>query len=226
VRVHVGGSGQWRDLPGWPPPQARARLWYLGAGGTLGDQPPAQAGSSSFRYDPSDPTPSTGGPVLSGTAGSVDNTRLEARPDVLTFTTAPLPEALEILGPVSVRLRIRASNPYHDVFARLCDVDPHGTSRNICDGLTRHQPGDRPGTETTITVPMSSTAYRFSAGHQIRLQVSGGAHPRYARNTGTADPQATATRLIPTDIQILHDTEAPCTLTLPAADTHSPAIAG
>ena len=138
-----------------------------------------------------------GGPVLSGTAGSVDNARLEARPDVLTFTSAPLTDALEILGPVSARLRILASNPYHDVFARLCDVDPHGRSLNICDGLIRHQPGDCPAGETTITVPMSSTAYQFSAGHRIRLQVSGGAHPRYARNTGTADPQATATRLVP-----------------------------
>jgi uncharacterized protein len=210
VRMHVGGCGRWRDLPEWPPPHASTRSWYLSPDGTLGDQPPAQAGSSSFRYDPSDPTPSAGGPVLSGTAGSVDNTRLEGRPDVLTFTTAPLPEALEILGPVSVRLRIRASNPYHDVFARLCDVDPHGTSRNVCDGLIRLQPGDRPAGETTITVPMSSTAHQFSAGHRIRLQVSGGAHPRYARNTGTADPQATATRLVPTDIQILHDAEAPC----------------
>jgi uncharacterized protein len=225
VRVHVGGSGQWRDLAQWPPPQARARTWYLGADGALGGQPPAQAGSSSFRYDPSGPTPSIGGPVLSGTAGSVDNTRLEARPDVLTFTTAPLPEALEILGPVSVRLQIRASNPYHDVFARLCDVDPDGRSMNVCDGLVRHQPGDEPASETTVTVPMSSTAYQFSAGHRIRLQVSGGAHPRYARNTGTADPQATATLLVPADIQILHDAEAPCVLTLPAAGMPSPADA-
>ena len=149
----------------------------------------------------------------------MDNTRLEARRDVLTFTTAPLPEALEILGPVSVRLRIRASNPYHDVFARLCDLDPDGRSRNICDGLIRQQGGQFDG-ETTITVPMSSTAYRFRAGHRIRLQVSGGAHPRYARNTGTADPQATATRLVPADIEILHAPDAPCILTLPAAETH------
>jgi putative CocE/NonD family hydrolase len=215
VRVHVGGGGQWRDLPGWPPPQARARPWYLDADGALRDQPPAQAGSSSFRYDPSDPTPSIGGPVMSGNAGRVDNGDLEARADVLTFTSAPLPEALEILGPVSARLVIRASNPYHDVFARLCDVDQHGRSRNICDGLIRHQPGESPAGETTITVPMSSTAYQFSAGHRIRLQVSGGAHPRYARNPGTADPQATATRLVPADIQILHDVEAPGVLSLP-----------
>lgn len=177
VRVHVGGSGQWRDLPEWPPPQARARPWYLDADGALRDQPSARAGASSFRYDPSDPTPSIGGPLLSRNAGSVDNGGLEARADVLTVTSAPLIDVLEIFGPVSARLRTRASNPYHDVFARLCDVDPHGRSRNICDGLIRHQPGESPAGETTITVPMSSTAYRFNSGHRIRLQVSGGAHP-------------------------------------------------
>jgi hypothetical protein len=218
VRVHVGGGGgQWRDLQQWPPPLARAQSWYLGADGSLRDQPPAQAGTSSLRYDPSDPTPSIGGPLLSRRSGSVDNAKLEARADVLTFTTAPLPEALEILGPVSARLRIQASNPHHDVFARLCDVDAGGRSRNICDGLIRCQPDDHTAGEITITVPMSSAAHRFSAGHRIRLQVSGGAHPRYARNTGTGDPQATATRLVPTDIQVLHAPEAPCTLTLPAA---------
>jgi hypothetical protein len=181
VRIHVSGCGQWRDLPAWPPPQVRAQSWYLDAGGALRGQPPEQAGSSSFRYDPSDPTPSAG-------------------------------------GPVSARLLIHASNPYHDVFARLCDVDPRGRSRNICDGLIRHQPGGRPAGAAAITVPMSSAAYRFGAGHRIRLQVSGGAHPRYARNTGTADPQATATRLVPADIQLLHDPEAPCTLSLPVAN--------
>lgn len=217
VRVHVGGGGQWRDLPDWPPPQARAQPWYLDADGTLRDQPPVRAGSSSLRYDPADPTPSAGGPVLSPHAGAVDNSRLEARADVLTFTSAPLAHALEVLGPVSVRLRIRSSNAYHDVFARLCDVNPRGRARNICDGLVRRQPDQATG-EAQITVAMSSTAYRFAAGHQIRLQVSGGAHPRYARNTGTAEPLATATRLVPAHIQILHDADAPCALSLPVAD--------
>jgi uncharacterized protein len=70
---------------------------------------------------------------------------------------------------------------------------------------------------------MSATAYRFGAGHRLRLQLSGGAHPRFARNTGTAEPQATATRLVPVDIQLLHHADAPCTLSLPIVDGRSPA---
>jgi hypothetical protein len=126
---------------------------------------------------------------------------------------------MEILGPVSARLRIRASNPCHDVFARLCDVDPSGHSRNICDGLIRVQPSDLSADDTTVTVPMSDAAYKFSAGHRIRLQISGGAHPRFARNTGTTEPPATATRLVPNDIRILHLAEDPSALTLPVTNT-------
>ena len=51
---------------------------------------------------------------------------------------------------------------------------------------------------------MSATAHRFAAGHCLRVQVSGGAHPRWARNTGTAVQIATATSLVPVDIEISH----------------------
>jgi putative CocE/NonD family hydrolase len=217
VRVYVGGSGQWLDLPEWPPPDTCHRPWHLDADGSLRDRPPTRTGSSPFRYDPADPTPSLGGQTLANPAGSVDNSALEARADVLTFTSAPLAEALEVLGPVSLSVRLRASSPNHDVFARLCDVDPGGRSRNVCDGLIRRRPDGDTG-EAVLTVSLSSTAHRFDAGHRIRLQVSGGAHPRYARNTGTGEPAATACRLAPVDIEVVHRPESPSTLTLPTAD--------
>ena len=68
---------------------------------------------------------------------------------------------------------------------------------------------------TPVTVPMSAAAHRFAAGHRLRLQVSGGAHPRFARNTGSGEPPATATRLVVVDLQILHEIADPCTLLLP-----------
>ena len=111
---------------------------------------------------------------------------------------------------------VGASHPHLDLFARLCDVDERGRSRSVCDGLQRHQPGaEEPGGEFVITVGMSATAYRFRAGHRIRLTVSGGAHPRFARNTGTGEPPATATRLVPADIQIRLGGTDPAVLSLP-----------
>ena len=110
VRVHVGGAGEWRDLAGWPPPEVAREPWYLGAGGSLVPEPPdpqdpGPPGVSSFRYDPADPTPSVGGQLFTGKAGAADNRALEARPDVLVFTSAPLTVPLEVIGPVSVQRR-------------------------------------------------------------------------------------------------------------------------
>lgn len=217
VRVYVDGAGEWRDLADWPPPELVRQPWYLAAGGSLRPEPPAQPGTSSFRYDPADPTPSVGGQLLTGKAGPADNRALEARPDVLVFTSAPLTGALDVAGPVSARVRARASGGHFDLFARLCDVDPRGRSRNVCDGIIRHRPGASGGGEEpeAITVPMSATAYRFAPGHRLRLQVSGGAHPRFARNTGSGEPPATATRLVAVDVQILHDVTEPSVLSLP-----------
>ena len=224
VRVHVGGCDEWRDLPDWPPPAADAQPWYLGAQGALSPTAAAQRSESSFRYDPADPTPSVGGPVLNArNAGMRRNNALESRADVLAFTGPPLAEDLEVVGPVSVTLQVRGSSPHFDIFARLCDVDPRGNSRNICDGLVRREAGAAAGVATppedwsAVTVPMGATAYRIAAGHQVRLQLSGGAHPRFLRNTGTGEPPATATGLVPVEITVLHGGDQSSALLLPVA---------
>lgn len=201
VRVHVGGADEWRDLPDWPPP-ATARELYLHDGRLDDAAPTTDTTVGAYRYDAARPTPSVGGPLLSRTAGPRDNTALEARPDVLTFTTEPLVQPVEVMGPVAARLRVAAQTGSHiDVFARLCDVDETGRSTNVCDGLLR-LPEFVTGDPVEVTVAMSSTAYQFRSGHRIRLQVSGGAHPRFARNTGTGEPLATATRLVATDATV------------------------
>lgn len=217
VRVHVGGGAGWRDLAGWPPPGAAAQIWRPAADGTLSTGRAVAPGVSSLRYDPADPTPSVGGQLLSSQAGPRDNTALEARADVLVFTSPPLPADLEVIGPVSARLRVRASGPHFDVFARLCDVDPRGRSRNVCDGLIRQVPvaGQAGPADALVEVPMSAAAHRFQAGHRLRLQVSGGAHPRFARNTGTGEPWATTTQLAAVDLEIVHDAPGPAGLSLP-----------
>jgi uncharacterized protein len=222
VRLFVSGDGGWREYDDWPPPGgAPPQRWFLGAGGTLTRDEPEPGEASAFTYDPADPTPSVGGPVLvANVAGARDNRDLEARPDVLVFSSAPLARDLEVIGPVSATVHVRASRPYLDVFVRLCDVDPAGRSVNICDGLVRVTPG-RPGAaeDGTLAVPveMWPTAHRFRAGHRIRVQVSGGAHPRSARNTGTGDPLATAVALQPVRIQVCHDAEHPTNVRLPVS---------
>ncbi|BCK67731.1 hydrolase [Streptomyces libani subsp. rufus] len=200
VRVHVGGEDAWRDLDDWPP-NAATTAWFAGENGALSGQSPVAEGPlASFRYDPADPTPSVGGPLLSRASGARDNGTLEARDDVLTFTGPPLTEPVDVLGPVSARLRIATDTGHAEVFARLCDVDARGRSTNVCDGLMRVRTSGVIPSE--VTVAMGATAHRFAAGHRIRLQISGGAHPRYARSPGTGETSVEATHLQPVHLTV------------------------
>ncbi len=218
VRAWTSGRRQWRELPDWPPADARSATWYLQPRGMLADAAPASAAiATSFRYDPADPTPSVGGRTMSMTgAGSRDNTALERRADVLTFSTAPLTEPVEVAGVPIVRLLVSSDNGHCDVFVRLCDVDKRGVSRNLTDQIVRLTP-DRlaPGKVSQVTLRLTDVSHVFLAGHLIRLQVSGGAHPRFARNLGTGEHPATSTTLVPTTLHVLHNSEHPSQLSMP-----------
>ncbi|MER5866753.1 CocE/NonD family hydrolase [Kitasatospora sp. NPDC002040] len=194
VRVHT--DGQWQDLPDWPA-AGPTRHWYL-ADGALTVEHPAAAGPVTFRCDPSDPTPSTGGALLSDQAGPRRNNRREAHPDVLTFDGEPLTAPLRLLG--APRLDLTVDSDHADLFVRLCDVDPRGRSVNIADGIRRLSPtGIDPA---TVTLELDPTAHTFAIGHRLRVQLSGAPHPRYALNPGTGEPFPTATRLEPARITV------------------------
>jgi len=213
VRLYVMGENAWRDFPSWPPPGYRPTRFYLLPGGALADSAAAESAPDRYRYDPADPTPAVGGVrMVARNSGRVDNTALEARPDVLTYTTAPLAEDVEVIGEVSAEIWFRSSLQHADVFVRLCDVDPAGKSWNACDGLTSVTGADE---ASCVTVRMWPTAYRFKRGHRIRVQVSSGAFPRFARNPGTGEPLGTATRLVAAGQTVYHDPARPSAIILP-----------
>lgn len=217
VRVFVTGAGTWRDLPVWPPPGTRGQRWHLQRDAGLALTPPAASEPDRYTYDPADPTPALAGPVLFGKARPTDNRRLEARPDVLTYTSAPLERDLEVAGDVTAELYVSSSRRHTDFFARLCDVDPSGRSINVCDGLVRLSPGaPEPAPDGTVLarIELWPTAHRFRRGHRLRVQVSSGAHPRFARNPGSGEPLATATTLRTADQRVHHDPEHPSAIVL------------
>ena len=222
VRIFVTGQNAWRDLPDWPPPGARLQRFYLQQACRLAPDIPEASSPDQYRYDPTDPTPALSGPVLMGKSRPVDNRKLEARPDVLTYTSAPLEADLDVIGPVQVELFVRSSREHTDFFVRLCDVDRRGTSLNICDGLLRVKPGQpAPTADGTlpITIDLWPTAHRFRRGHRLRLQVSSGAHPRYARNTGSGESLASATKLLVAHQSIYHDPDHPSAIVLSLASS-------
>ncbi len=218
VRVQITGerTGEdgWRSLESWPPPGTGERPLWLADGGRLRRtrrRPARPTAATRYRYDPADPTPSLGGPLLLARHPVVDNAPLEARADVLTYTTEPLAQAVEAIGVARAELHVRCSAPYFDVFARVCDVDAEGVSRNVCDALARVAPEqfERAADGSwLVAFDLWPMGHRFAAGHRIRLQVSSGAHPRYARNPGTGEDPATATELRAVDVEVLHGARA------------------
>jgi putative CocE/NonD family hydrolase len=224
VRLYVTGErsgGGWRDFADWPPPGTTQRRLWLAAGARLGDSAPESADvpADRYRYDPADPTPAVGGPVLLAREAVLDNRELEARGDVLVFSTEPLDQHVEAIGPVRVELFARADSDYFDLFARVCDVDEQGASRNVCDALASVTPDRFTRSDSgawAVAFNLWPIAHRFAAGHRIRLQVSSGAHPRYARNPGTGEDRVTGKKTRAVEVELLHDSEHPSMLVLPA----------
>ncbi len=193
VRVYVTGAGQWRELPDWPP-ETSGRSWWLQPGGRLADGPSATdaAEAVSFTYDPADPTPTVGGRLLAPGGGYQRDDALARRDDVLTFTSEPLSDALDVFGSPAVELSHASDNPHVDLFVRISEVDARGRSRNVSDGYRRLKRG-----AGIVHLELDEIAHRFSSGARIRLLIAGGCHPRFARNLGTEDPAVSGVELRP-----------------------------
>jgi len=222
VTIELSGTGKWHEFEAFPPgPPKQLDRRYLIAGKALSTAPALPGPPSRYRYDPADPTPNLGGAIFAFTgAGPVRQRVLERRKDVLTFTSAALIGPLTIIGNVEATIFMRASIEHADLFVRLCDVGPRGGSINICDGFLRTTP-ETPRSDDglmELAVRLHATAHCFRVGHRLRLQISSGAHPRYARNTGTAEPAGEATTLVAADIEIFHDHRHHSAITLPVYD--------
>ncbi|MFC9998604.1 CocE/NonD family hydrolase [Nocardia sp. NPDC127526] len=206
AKLYIQGADEWRTYDVYPPAESEARQWFLHPSGGFSPVRPDAGEPRVFRYDPADPTPDIGGAAIdTRDAGRRDQTDREARADVLVYTSAALEGPLELIGPVTSRVVLRTSSPHADLFIRLCDVDPQGRSTNVCDGIQRTTPDTHPADANglrTAEVTLWPTAYRFKPGHRLRIQVCGGSFPRFARNTGSGEPLATATTLVPVDFEI------------------------
>jgi hypothetical protein len=219
VKVYVTGAGGWRELDQWPPPNRGVRYFLHSGQRLLNVNPALSSPPDEFVYDPSKPTPAVGGALADRRkAGPQINNRLEVRPDVLIYTSPVLQENLEIMGPMRLELYVRSNLEYTDFFGRLCQVQQNGRSINVCDGLYRIKPQRgtaQPDGSLKIVIDLASAAHVFQAGTYLRLQVSGGAHPRWARNLGLGEAPATATRMIKAHHTVYHDALRPSALVLP-----------
>lgn len=207
VRIFIMGANQWRDEPEWPPGRARAHTLYLHSGGNAntpaGDGKlagePVPEGHDAYRYDPKDPVPTLWSPAMFTLPA--DQAPLEKRQDILVYQTEPLGAALEVTGYPEVVLHAASSAPDTDFFARLIDVAPDGTNRDIASGMVRARFRDglaiqkllSPGQVAEYHIKLRPTSNEFQPGHRIRLDITSSDFPNYDRNHNTAaDPNADA----------------------------------
>lgn len=199
VTWYVVGADRWDEAQQWPPPDARTLTLHLAQGperhaGTLQTAAPDQAGITRWVHDPRDPVPTRGGPALGLPGGPVDQSDRTggARPDVCSFTGAPLTEPLELAGPVVAAICAHSDADDADICVVLLDVAPGGRARNIADGYLRgrwrngpHTTPLRPNQPARFDVHCWNVAHRIEAGHRLRVDVSASSFPRYDVNPGT-----------------------------------------
>jgi hypothetical protein len=150
---------------------------------------------------------------------------VEARADVLCYSSSPLAHDLLIAGPVRLQLHVASSAPDGDFTAKLVDVAADGTAMIVCDGITRarrHGDGDHDvwfegDTPRQLEISLSATACLFRAGHRIRLEVATSNFPRFDRNPHSRDCPASAAPAAfeAAQLTLLHDALHPSQLTLP-----------
>jgi putative CocE/NonD family hydrolase len=235
VTLFVMGDNTWRDEDDWPLARTRWTRWYLRADGSLTPAAPGDFDAPShYTHDPRDPVPTVGGATLitGGPGGGVswmpgprDQREVEARPDVLSFTSAVLAEDLEVTGPVSVTLHAATSAADTDFTAKLVDVWPDGRAMGVTDGIVRARYRDGSGLASPITpgqvyeytIDLIATSQVFKAGHRLRVDVASSNFPCFDRNPGNGAPAATATLedFVVAEQTIFHDGARPSFITLP-----------
>ncbi len=235
VRLFVMGDNVWRDEDDWPLPRTEWTRWYLHTGGLLSAAAPAaDAAPSRYRHDPADPVPTAGGQVLmppgpdggiGWMAGPRDQRAVEARPDVLSFTSEVLADDLEVTGPLAVTLHAATSAADTDFTAKLVDVWPDGRAMGVADGVVRARYRDgtgqpapiAPGQVYSYEIDLIATSQVFKAGHRLRVEIASSNFPCFDRNPGNGAPAATATErdFVVAEQVIRHDAEHLSYITLP-----------
>jgi putative CocE/NonD family hydrolase len=150
VKIFVMGKNIWREEENWPLDRARSSKFYLHSSGkaqslkgdgSLDTREPTSEVPDTFIYNPAEPVPTRGGGLCCDNehlaSGAFDQRSVEARSDVLVFSTPALKEDFEVTGPISVELYVSSSAVDTDFTAKLVDVWPNGFAQNLTDGILR-----------------------------------------------------------------------------------------
>jgi len=214
----------------WPLPDVVEHIFHLLPSNRIAEEaPPAGDPTSTVVGDPSDPSPTRGGPraLLNPVEGPVDIAPIvESRADALVFSTDVLTEPLSIVGAPRVELSLDTDRLDTDIMVRMADVYPDGRSVYVTDGARRgrFRTGYDAADETLLTpyvtvpieVDLEPTGLTILPGHKLRLVITTSNWPRFDvnANDGSTLYDPGATPLVVTD-RIHLGAVAPSQLVLP-----------
>ena len=230
VRIFVMGVNEWRDEKSWPPDGASSHVFHLssdghansryGDGRLLGaavdrDEPPDE-----WVHDPDHPVPFITEASSAQIGGPDDYHGIEARGDVLVYTSEPFTQPVELIGPVRLIAHVETSANDTDITAKLLDVHPNDFAQRLCDGMLRLRYRDgmteerrvTPGEVHEVEIVMWDTCIRLDAGHRLRLEVASSAFPKYDVNLGTGGDMVTETEGVVARNKIWHTPARPSRL--------------
>jgi hypothetical protein len=209
VRYFVMGRNRWQEAYRWPLPQTQWQRYYLhskgnastaSGSGVLNREQPGTESPDVFVYNPLQPVPTMGGPVLGMVAGPgiiagpLEQASIERRIDVLCYTGPELAEDMEVTGPIQMHLFAATTACDTDFAAKLIDVYPDGKAYNIADGLMRASglTGEfkliEPGKIYEYVITMGHTSQVFRKNHRIRIDITSSNFPQFDRNMNTGNP--------------------------------------
>ncbi len=227
VDDHSAPGNEWRIADDWPPEAAPVRMHFQAGGSLAEDCPSADGGVSTYVYDPADPSPSICGNNMNMDNGPCDQSAVEARDDIVVFTTPVLDEPMEITGHVRAHLFIDIDQPDTDLMVRLTDVYPDGRSMLILDGAARvafrdDMTGLVPYAGETVekVVDLWSTSIIINAGHRLRVSVTSSNYPRFAASRNTLEdwPDNTQGEGEPVLVTVHHSADHASYIEIPSPD--------
>ena len=232
VDIFIAGDNKWRKEKEFPLARTKWTDFYIhsagkangGAGdGTLDTLPPKAEPADTFTYDPGKPTPYLIDARELELSLNEDYQKVDARNDLLAFTSAPFTKEMEITGPMSATIFAATDARDTDWNVMLLDVYPDGQVMRIQDGVARarfREGFDKPklitpGTVYEYHIDMWYTGNVIPAGHRLRVTVASAAFPKYDRNLNTGGDNERETKFVNAHQQVLHDAQHPSRIRLP-----------
>lgn len=166
--------GDWHTSTAWPPPHATELQYHL-APGALTEEPVAEQSRLVWTHDPSHLVPSAGANPFAMLLDRADLAPIGERDDVLRFSGPVADQDTDLIGAVTLTLRLKAPAGAN-IHTRLLDVTPGGQAHLIAYGQARL---DTEVNGELIPIDLQSVAYRLREGHRIALDIMSSNFPDY-----------------------------------------------